>query len=59
MDDKSFILMWIVYAVIEYIGIIAIVALAVYLIRKGKFKQWKEIRRQKKAEKHRNNHSTK
>ncbi len=52
MDNKSFILMWIVYAIIQYIAIIGIVLLAVYLVRKGKFKQWKQRRQEKKAGKH-------
>ena len=57
MDSKSLILSWIVYAIIEYVGIICLVVLVVYLLRKGKFRQWKERRRQKKLNKdHDNSH---
>ena len=54
MDDKSFILMWIVYAIIQYVAIIGIVILAVYMVRKGKFKEWKQQRKLKREEKQNN-----
>jgi hypothetical protein len=49
MSDNTLILSWIIYAILEYVGIVVFVAVFIYLLRKGKFKQWKERRQEKKA----------